>query len=277
VLSLETSTAESTYVASLEDLKDGVKYYYQINAFDSEDAEYEGTILSFTTLPRPKISNVRIDQVKNSAQPSVLVTWTTNTKTSSIATFFPQSKPELARDEVNVDLKQGAHQLLVKGLNPETTYVLIVKGRDGSGNEAQSDQQTFTTATDTRPALITNLQVQGDIQTTNSGQDATAQLVVTWTTDEPATSQVEFGEGTGSVYAQKTQEDANMTLDHMVVVTNLVPSRVYHLRAVSKDKASNQSVSIDTVTITPKVTESALNLVISNLQQVFGFLSVLQQ
>jgi hypothetical protein len=41
---------------------------------------------------------------------------------------------------------------------------------------------------------------------------------------------------------------------------------------LSKDTAGNVAKSIDTVTITPKTTENALNLVISNLQEAFGFL-----
>ncbi|EKD46536.1 MAG: hypothetical protein ACD_67C00189G0002 [uncultured bacterium] len=39
------------------------------------------------------------------------------------------------------------------------------------------------------------------------------------------------------------------------------------------DKAGNRSESVDSVSITPKESESALNLVITSLQQVFGFLN----
>ena len=105
-----------------------------------------------------------------------------------------------------------------------------------------------------------------------SGNEATAQLLVSWNTDEAGASQVEFGEGTGTTYAQKSQEDANLTLNHLVIISGLTPSKVYHLKALSKDKASNMGESIDTVTITPKATENALNLVVSNLQEAFGFL-----
>ena len=95
---------------------------------------------------------------------------------------------------------------------------------------------------------------------------------MTWNTDEPASSQVEFGEGTGTTYSQKTQEDEKLTLNHLVIISNLSPSRVYHLRALSKDKAQNLGQSVDTVTITPKATDNALNLVITNLGEAFGFM-----
>jgi hypothetical protein len=47
-----TSTSETTYTSELTGLDDGTKYFYKINTFDSESAEYEGTILDFATLPR---------------------------------------------------------------------------------------------------------------------------------------------------------------------------------------------------------------------------------
>ena len=68
VKEIATSTSETTYTATIDELLDGTKYYYKINAFDAEDNEYEGTILDFTTMPRPKISTVRIQQVKNTAK-----------------------------------------------------------------------------------------------------------------------------------------------------------------------------------------------------------------
>lgn len=276
---ISTSTSETTYTAELTGFLDGTKYYYKINTFDSESSEYEGTILDFTTLPRPRISNVRIQQVANTAQPTVLVTWTTNTDVSSIVTYYPQGNTSDARDEVNVALTKGEHRMIVRGLVPQTDYILVVKGRDKIGNEATSDSQRFTTATDTRPPQISELHVEGAVipPTTTTAQESTAQLIVSWNTDEPGTSQVEFGEGTGTTYSSKTQEDSNLTFNHLVIISGMTPSKVYHLRAISKDKAGNGGNSIDTVTITPKATENALNLVISNLQEAFGFIGGLNK
>lgn len=271
---LSTSTSETEYTVSLSELVDGTKYYYKINTFDSDGTEYEGTVLDFTTLPRPKISTVRLQQIANSAQSSVLVSWKTNTKVSSIVTYYPEEDSNNAKDQVNIELVEGDHQMVLRGLLPKTNYILVVKGRDTIGNEAVSDLQRFTTATDTRAPQISGLRVEGSNipPVTSSGQESVAQLVVSWTTDEPATSQVEFGEGTGSTYSQKTQIDSNLKTNHLVVITGLTPSKAYHLRAISQDKALNTAHSVDTVTLTPKATENALNLVIQNLQHIFGFL-----
>lgn len=268
---LSTSTDETTYNTTLEDLEDGTKYFYKINTFDTEDDEYEGNILSFETLPRPKIAGVKVQQVVGTAQPTVLISWDTNTEVSSIVTYYPEGDTAAARDEVNVSLIRGEHRMLIRGLIPQTPYTLLVKGRDKAGNEAVSDAQRFNTASDTRPPVISNLKVEGAIVSTADGAQS-AQLVVSWDTDEGASSQVEFGEGTGSTYSQKSQEDSSLTFNHVVVISGLTPSKVYHLKAVARDKAGNSGGSVDTVVITPKSTDSAMNLVITNLQQVFGFL-----
>ncbi|GBE17037.1 exoglucanase B precursor [bacterium BMS3Abin15] len=269
---ISTSTSKSTYVVTLSGLKDGTKYYYKINTYDAEDDEYDGTTLDFTTLPRPKISNVRVQQARGAAQPTILVSWDTNTEISSIVTYYPDGDSSRSRDEVDVTLVSGEHKTTIRGLLPHTDYIVVVKGRDIIGNEAVSDTHKLTTATDTRPPQISSLQVEGSGVFGSPTEDAVTQLVVTWDTDEPATSQVEFGEGTGDSYAQKTQEDANFTSNHLVIVSNLTPSKVYHLRAISKDEANNDSRSIDTVTITPKIADNAFDLVIGNLKEVFGFL-----
>ena len=94
--------------------------------------------------------------------------------------------------------------------------------------------------------------------------------MVSWTSDESATAQVEYGEGTGSVYPQKTQEDASLVSNHTVVISKLTPSKVYHLRVLSKDKAGNVGESIDIVSIAPKATENALDIVFSSLKSIFG-------
>jgi hypothetical protein len=270
---ISTSTTQSTYSVPLTDLLDGTQYHYMIVMEDSNGASYSSDdYTDLITLPRPHVTNIRIAQVAGTAQPTVLISWNTNTEVSSVVTYYPLGSPSQAKDDVNVALTKGEHEMIISGLDAKTTYQLIVKGRDKVGNEVDSDTQNFTTATDTRPPETSNLQVQGENAPGGAGQQQVAQLVVTWDTDKLSTSQVEFGEGTGTTYNQKTQQDGNYTFNHLVIISNLTPSKVYHLRAISVDKATNVGKSIDTVTITPKATDNALNLVITNLQQAFGFL-----
>ncbi len=268
-----TATTESSYDVELTELLDGTKYYYQINAYDSEDNVYEGTTLFFTTSPRPKISSVKVQQVKGTATSTVLLNWVTNTETSTIVTYYPVDNASLAQDKVDLKLVKN-HQIVLRDLLPQTDYVIIAKGRDKGGNEAVSDAQKVTTATDTRPPAISNVRVEPVVQ--GVGEEAVAQLVVSWDTDELSSSQVLYGEGSSGSLSNKTQKDDSLTFNHLVVVPNLQVSKVYHLKVVTVDKANNESQSIDQVVITPKATRSALNLVIANLSQAFGFLGGIQ-
>jgi len=261
--------AESTYTVQLTGLADGTKYYYKVSLFDIEENEYEGDTYSFETLPRPKIELVKLQQVKGTASGTILVTWVSNTPVSSIVTYYPSANPSAAQDNIDVKLTT-THRALIAGLLPNTAYVMAVKGRDKVGNEAVSSAQAFTTSSDTRPPSIANLKVEPVIQ--GVGQEATAQLVVSWDTDELSSSQVAYGEGSGGSLSSKTQLDTSRTYNHLVVIPNLQPSKVYHLIALSMDEANNEAQSIDRVVITPKATESALNLVVSNLSTAFGFL-----
>jgi hypothetical protein len=276
VQQLDTASSESSYSVIMSDLEDGTKYYYQLNTFDSEGSEYTGEIHSFTTLPRPRVTDIKLQQVAGTAETTILVTWKSNTSITSVVTVYPSSDPASARNIIDLTLKEGDHSQVVSSLLPATDYSLVVKGSDKLGNQATSAPITFTTASDTRPPSIINLKVIGGTVPPVGFAAGTinAQLVVTWDTDEPATSQVEYGEGTGSEYSSKSTEDGNLTTNHVVVISGLTPSQVYHLRAISLDTAKNDGRSIDTVTIAPKATRSALDLVVSNLSQIFGNLKI---
>ncbi len=265
-----TGTQESTHNVELNDLDDGTKYYYQINTFDIDGAEYDGETHSFETLPRPDINDVRIYQVAGTATSTLLVEWETNTPVSSIVTYYPTSNPERVRDEVNVALKAGKHRMVLFNLEANAQYSINVRGQDFMGNEASSGVINYSTASDTRPPRIFDLEVTSEI--IGSGPEATAQLVVAYKTDEPATSQVEYGEGTGTSYAHKTQEDRTYSTHHIVIISGLVPGRVYHLRGVSADEAKNIGYSIDKVVVTPQSSDNAFDLVINNLRSIFSFL-----
>jgi hypothetical protein len=273
---ISTSTIESTYTVELSGLTDGTKYYYRINALDTEGDEYESTvILDFSTMPRPKITDVTVEQVDNSAQPTLVISWQSNTAVSSIVSFYPDGKLDLLRDEVDISLVEGEHQVVLRGLIPSARYVLLVKGRDKMGNEAVSQPINFTTEVDTRPPKISDLKIEGSKlsrYSDNGSSQYQVQLIVSWNTDEPATSQVEYGEGTGVSYAQISQENEGKAFNHVVVISGLSPAKVYHLRAISKDINGNISRSIDKVKITPNIGSNPLNLVIDSLKQVFGFL-----
>ena len=90
-----------------------------------------------------------------------------------------------------------------------------------------------------------------------AGQVTASGAAVTWTTDEPATSQVEYG--TTTAYGSATTLDATLATSHSQLLTGLSPSTVYHYRVLSRDGAGNPAVSTD-ATFTTAATAPSLTI-----------------
>lgn len=269
VQSISTSKSETTYTVGIDALTEGTSYHLRIAGEDDEANIYYSDDYTFETLPTPKITGLRVQQVVGMPTATLRLLWTTNTLTSTIVTYYPSTLPQQATDNISLVLKKN-HEVILKNLLDNTDYTLVIKGKDSAGNEASPETRSLKTANDVRPPEVQNLNVESTI--VGVGEGALAQIVITWDTDEPSTAQVEYAQGTGTTYNQTTQEDSNKTTNHTVTVTGLSPSKIYHLHALSKDKAGNVGQSLDTVIITPKSTKDALNLVIDNLSKTFGFL-----
>jgi hypothetical protein len=93
---------------------------------------------------------------------------------------------------------------------------------------------TPTGATDTTPPSVTGVRA-----TNISGTSAT----ITWGTDEPANSQVEYG--TTTAYGIVTPLGAALVSSHAVSLAGLARNTVYHYRVRSRDAAGNVAVSGD--------------------------------
>ncbi|MFZ2206948.1 MAG: fibronectin type III domain-containing protein [Microgenomates group bacterium] len=269
VETISTSKSETTYSVEVSNLTEGSIYHLRLAGEDDEANIYYSDDYTFETLPTPKIIGLRVQQVVGMPTATLRLIWTTNTLASTIVTYYPTKAPATALDNISLVLKKG-HEVILKNLLDDMDYTILIKGKDSVGNEVKTETRSLKTANDVRPPDIQNLNVESTI--VGVGENASAQIVVTWDTDEQGTTQVEYGQGTGTSYNQTTQEDTSKTLNHTVTITGLSPSKIYHLRALTKDKAGNVGQSLDTVIITPKSTKDALNLVIDNLSKTFGFL-----
>ncbi|MBU1102666.1 fibronectin type III domain-containing protein [Patescibacteria group bacterium] len=122
------------------------------------------------------------------------------------------------------------------GLSASTAYTYTVAAYDAAGNvSAQSTAASATTqASDTTPPSISAVAA-----TSVSANSAT----ITWTTNEAADSQVEYGLTTS--YGSQTALNASLVTAHSVLLSNLSASTLYHFRVKSKDATSNLTTSVD--------------------------------
>ena len=264
--SINTSSTESTYNLDMTGLADGTKYFYQLSSFDSEGTEYKGNIFSFTTPQRPRINNLRFEPIEGEPTSTQSVTWTTNVPSTSTVTYGKTGTGGI--DIQNSELKTD-HRIVIAGLEDDSQYFLVAQSRDGNGNLAVSDTQTFRTALDTRPPTVSDVTIEASIRGT--GSEARGQVIVSWRTDEPATSQVAYAEGSAAtVFNNRTSEDTQLTTEHIVVLSNLPTSKVYSIQPVSYDKARNIGVGEPQPSIIGRASESVLTIILNALQRVFG-------
>ncbi|MEO5657789.1 MAG: fibronectin type III domain-containing protein [Nitrospiria bacterium] len=123
----------------------------------------------------------------------------------------------------------------VGGLGPGT-YYFSVTAYNTSGNESgfsnEVSKTIADTSSDTTPPRITGVTV-ADLTTTS--------VLITWNTDEAATSQVEYG--LTSAYGSSTAVSLTPILSHSQTVVGLWPDTVYFYRVRSMDGAGNTGVS----------------------------------
>lgn len=159
--------------------------------------------------------------------------------------------------------------MIISSLVDDSQYSLIAQSRDESGNLATSDTQSFHTALDTRPPVSSNVVVESSIR--GSGSEARGQIVVSWHTDEPSTSQIAYTEGSDAqTFNSKTAEDTRLTTEHIVIISDLPTSRVFSVQPISKDKAGNAGYGETQTAIIGRSSDSALTIVFNALRTIFG-------
>lgn len=126
------------------------------------------------------------------------------------------------------------HTQFISGLHDEQAYTYAVKCRDTAFNSNNDDYLidfSIDSADDT-PPVISNVQAINITPYTAE---------VTWTTDEPATSQVEFGMTGGD--SQFTVIDTTLVADHSVLLRGLDAGTSYNFRVRSIDVGDNETIS----------------------------------
>ena len=209
---------------------------------------------------------MRFQPVEGEPTSTQKVSWTTNVATNSTVTYgiSGTSGSDLQDSKLTID-----HSITIKGLQDDSEYFLLAQSRDGNGNLAVSDRQVFRTALDTRPPRISDVSVEPTIRGT--GAEARGQVVVSWKTDEPATSQVAYAEGTDvKEYNNQTSEDTTLTTEHVVIVSDLPTSKVYSVQPLSRDKAQNQVSGDSMPAIIGRASDNVLTIVLNTMRKVLG-------
>ena len=183
------------------------------------------------------------------SETTATITWTTDEPGTSLVEYGLTDAYGSATTE-NATLVTS-HAVYLTGLTRGTTYHYRVVSADASENEGRSGDYTFITP-DLTPPVISDVTAV-DITATGA--------TITWTTDEPATSQVEYGL-TAPGYSTSTTEDPTLVTSHSVVLTGLTSGTTYHYKVKSRDTSgaslwtSSDDYAFNTLDITAPVISS---------------------
>jgi hypothetical protein len=163
---------------------------------------------------------------------SSAVTFTTDEAATSTVDYGPTAA---YGSSTSVPGLAQVHAVALTPLAPATTYHYRVAATDNAGNgPTQSDDATFATTAAAPPLITTAPSATGTTGTST---------VITWTTDEPSSSGVEYG--ATIAYGNTASGDGDIT-EHRVTVSGLTPETTYHYRVLSSDACgAGPAVSTD--------------------------------
>lgn len=222
-------TLLTTHSVALSGLAPSTTYHFRVRSAPSGGGDVFSADYSFTTSAAGLLlSDVQVADILSN---SVTIQWTTSVASSSQVDYGTTTAygSQTAADSSLVT----GHSVVLAGLSPNTTYHYRVRSTPSGGSEVLSQDATFTTLT-ASGVVISNV-------TASSITSTSAHIQ--WTTNVPATSQVNFGTTVG--YGQMTVLDSTLTTTHTQTLTGLVAGTTYHYRVVSAPQSGYSVASGD--------------------------------
>lgn len=135
-----------------------------------------------------------------------------------------------------------------------STYRWILRASDGRATTQSTLDIGILAPLDTTGSVISNI-ASSNVTTTSA--------TITWTTNEPADSQVEYGNTTS--YGSFSSLSSTRVTSHSVTLTGLSPATTYNYRVISRDAASNPTTSLNRTFITQSLPDTTPPNSVTNL------------
>ncbi len=158
------------------------------------------------------------------------ITWTTDELSNATVGYSTDTSYTTERGVSTMGI---SHSVTLTNLSPGTQYyyrAISYDPVDNKGQEEDSSVYTFTTSTDTTGPVITNIK-------SFPGQTTAG---ITWSTNEAATSVVEYSINTS--YSESSSS-ASLVQGHALTLTGLTAGSTYNFRVKSVDASGNPTTS----------------------------------
>ncbi len=178
----------------------------------------------------PSISSITVSGVTAN---SAVINWVTNEASNSVVTYGTTTA--YGATSTNVSLVTN-HSITLTGLAANTLHNFVVRSSDVAGNLVVSSNVTFTTLSTTPSDVVSPI-----ISSVAVSSITPSGATITWTTNEPSDSQVNYG--TTLAYGATTTLDSSPVTSHSVTLSGLSSSTLYNIVVRSKDVSNNLAVS----------------------------------
>lgn len=251
------------HAVKLNNLRPGTKYFYRVKGKDENGIELFSPESTFTAVLMPEITNLHVRDFS-----SYTATITFDTNVDAVVSLNYGKDTEYG-SSVTVSKAEKNHVVTLKELDDNSTYHFQASAIDQFKNNVKSADGTFSTPLDTQGPEVSELKV--DVLPVSESSD-TASAIVSWTTDKPSTTLVEYDDkGSGEKYENHSTEDSSLNTSHTVMIKELNTSSNYRFRIVAKDKRENITKTKSSTFITPTKEKSLLQIIIKSLEDTFSW------
>ncbi|HVX90366.1 MAG TPA: peptidoglycan-binding protein [Candidatus Paceibacterota bacterium] len=225
------TTGGTTHSSTVSGLTNGGSYVYYVKCEDAAgNINADDYTISFTVAADTTSPSVTLDAPANNAtvSGSVALSATASDDVSVSGVQFKLDTNTLIGAEDTSSPYTGTWDSTGVA---DGSHTLVAVARDGSGNYATSSVATVT-VDNTAPVL----------SSISSGTPGASSATITWSTDEGASSTVNYG--LTSSYGTASTSDA-LTTSHSITVTGLSEGTTYHFQVASADSQGNVATSSD--------------------------------
>ena len=248
-------------------------YHYQISSQKQVGSTAQSRDFVFRTIA--ELAEVESYTAEVLSNEEVSFKWTTTVPTDSRVRYMPYRNGEINIDEARTqknDIYTTIHEITVSDMEAGVLYQIELSGATTEDNVVTQTIPSFATSNDNLAPIIKQVKTDAALSV---GKDTKVQAIISWYTNEPATSRVYYEEGAGrsdEELSQSTPFDDNYARQHVVVITQFDPGSIYRFQVESIDNEGNVSRSRTYTILTPKQKESVFQVIMRNVEETFGWI-----
>ena len=258
-------------------LTPNTQYHFQVRSKPSVGAAARSRDFVFKTNAEELVISSYFAQVIDNE--TVVFKWVTNKDANSTVRLAPYRGNVLAIDQLKVirdNVVSVIHEVTITDFEAGTFYDIELSSTDNLGNVATQVLPYFSTSEDDLPPIVSHIKADSTVFIDRGNK---IQTIVSWLTNEPATSRVYFQEGVqgGNMeLSEATELNADYSKEHVMIINQFQPGKVYSFRVESIDSGSNITTSKVHTFMTAKKKESIIDIIIRILEDTFSWIKKLK-